>query len=246
MRVIGFMPIHYGIEYLEASLLSIKNHCEKVVVAYSHKPSQGQPEKGTCPDKAEDIKSICESVLGDKLIWVEAINYPSENEHRRVIHNYSQGFDLALSIDADEVYESSELTEALRFAYINTERWYGLKGYVNFWRSFDYACYDGFRPIRIENLKNHNTLQNHECPLTVYHFSTAQSEPVMRYKYGIFGHATEVRADWLDKVYYSWTPQNQFNDVHCVAFGIWNPVKFDKNKLPDSLKKHSNFFKELI
>ena len=41
MRVIGLMTIHYGKEYLKESLLSVKNHCEKIVVAYTSKPSHG-------------------------------------------------------------------------------------------------------------------------------------------------------------------------------------------------------------
>ena len=41
MRTIGFLTIHYGLEYLKESLASIKEHCEKVVVAYTETPSHG-------------------------------------------------------------------------------------------------------------------------------------------------------------------------------------------------------------
>jgi hypothetical protein len=105
---------------------------------------------------------------------------------------------------------------------------------------------DGFRPIRIENLNNHNSLQNLNCPLTIYHFSTAQSKAVMEYKYSCFGHANEIKADYLEKVFYKWTPENNFGDLHPVSINLWNAVKFDKNKMPDFLKKHPNFDKTLI
>jgi hypothetical protein len=245
MRVIGFLPCHYGKEYLKECLISIINHCEKVVVAYTAFPSHGFGTGEKCPDTREEILSICQSVLGDKLIWDESV-YSQENQHRRQVHNYSPGFDLVLSIDADEVFEPKELTGALEYSYNNKERYFGIKGYVNFWRSFNYACYDGFRPIRIENLNNHNVQQNHECPLTIYHFSTAQSEPVMRYKYKIFGHASEIRENWLDGTYYSTICAQDQKDVHCVSIGLWNPVQFDKETLPAFLKEHANFNKEVI
>lgn len=245
MRVIGLLTIHYGKEYLKECLTSIKDHCEKVVVAYTPNPSHGYGTTEVCPDSKEEIKSICESVLGDKLLWDEN-TYSQENQHRRQVHSYSMGYDLVLTIDADEVFEPSELSNALEYAFKNPQRYYGIKGYVNFWRSFNWACYDGFRPIRIENLGANNNHQNLECPLSIYHFSTAQSEPVMRYKYKIFGHASEIKANWLDGIHYAWTPENNFGDLHPVSIGLWNAVKFDKETLPEFLKQHPNFNKELI
>lgn len=245
MKVLGFMPIHYGKEYLEASLKSIVDECEKVLIAYTPNPSHGFSSINYCPDSKDDIYNICVSVLGSKLIWSEN-TYNAENKHREAVMDYASDYDLVLSVDADEVYEPKELRSALEYAYNNKQRYYGLKGYINFWRCFDFACFDGFRPVRIENLRNNNTEQNLECPLTVYHFSTAQSEPVMRYKYSIFGHAPEVRDGWLDNVHYGWRRDNELKNLHCVANDIWNAEPFDKNTLPDILKQHPNFNKEYI
>lgn len=246
MKVLGFMPIHYGKEYLKQSLLSIVNHCEKVVVAYTQQGSHGYASNETCPDTKEEIYNIASEVLGNKLIWREGV-YSAENQHRAVAREYASGYDLILSIDADEVFESSELTTALEYAYNNNQRYYGIKGYINFWRSFNWACYDGFRPIRIENLNAQNNLQNLECPLTIYHFSTAQSESIMRYKYKVFGHASEIKSDWLDEIHYGWNPEYaNFGDLHPVSIDLWNAVPFNKDLLPESLKQHPNFNKELI
>lgn len=245
MKVLGFMPIHYGKEYLKESLLSIKDFCESIVVSYTPIGSQGYHTTDVCPDTRDEIYSIAVNTLGNKLIWVEG-TYNAENSHRRVAHDYSSGYDLILSIDADEVFEPKEIQGALDFAYNNNERYYGIKGYLNFWRSFNHVCLDGFRPIRIENLKRDNTLQNHECPLTIYHFSTAQSEAIMRYKYKVFGHASEIKTDWLDNMHYAWTPEKNFGDLHPVSIDLWNTIPFDKNKMPEFLKQHPNFNKELI
>lgn len=241
------MPIYYGTEYLRESLGSIVNHCDKIVVAYTHNPSHGHNSSRICPDTREDIYQIAKEVLGYKLIWDEQQFYPAENAHRNQVHKYSQGYDLVLSIDADEVFEQTELQTALEYAYNGTARRYGIKGYLNFWRSFNHVCTDGFRPIRIENLNRNNNIQDLECPLTVYHFSTAQSERIARFKFNVFGHANELKPNWLEGTYFGWNKDtNYLTDVHCVAYNIWNPQPFDKTKLPYSLHQHPNFSKEVI
>ena len=246
MKVLGFMPIHYGVEYLRESLLSIRDHVDKMVISYTYNPSQGHRTHLVCPDKVDTIYKICSEVLGSKLIWDEQKDFRAEHLHRAVAHKYSVGYDLILSIDADEVFEPSEVQNALQYAYKHNERFYGIKGYVNFWRSFNWACYDGFRPIRIEKLRTGNLTQNLDCPLTIYHFSTAQGKEVMEYKYSCFGHAHEIKSRYLVDVFYKWTPENNFGDLHPVSVGLWNAVPFDKNKLPDFLKGHKNFNKTLI
>lgn len=246
MKVLGFMTIHYGKEYLRESLLSVRDHVDEMAIAYTKYPSHGQQVKEDCPDTEEEIFTICQEVLGDQLIWKRSDSYVNESHHRDVRYAHAPGYDLILTIDADEVFKEDELPIALQYAYNNTQRYYGIKGYVNFWRSFNFACYDGFRPIRIENLNNNNQLQNLECPLTIYHFSTAQSEPILRYKMKAFGHASELRRNWFEEKYYAWTPENQIQDLHPVALNLWNAVSFDKNILPEYLHKHVNFTKELI
>lgn len=243
MKVLGFMPIYYGVEYLKESLWSIRDHCDKVLVAYTHNPSHGHGSNSNCPDSYYDIRSICQMVLGDKLIWDEREKYSNEGEHRSIARQYASGYDLIISIDADEVY-GDNLMHALEYAYNGNARRYGIKGYLNFWKSFNHVCTDGFRPIRIENLNRQNNDQDLECPLTVYHFSTAQSSRIMNFKYSVFGHANEIKPNWLQNTYFDWKPG--INDVHCVAYGIWNPEPFDKNTLPESLKNHPNFNKEVI
>lgn len=246
MKVLGFLSVHYGKEYLEVCLKSIVNHVDKMVVSYSKSPSHGIHCEDKCPDGESEIHSICEQVLGDKLIWDAAERYSDEGQHRDVRYKYSQGFDLIFTIDADEVFREEEIRPALEYAYNNKERYYGINGYINLWRSFSFACYDQFRPIRIENINSKNQLQNLECKLTVWHFSTCQSEAVMRYKYKCFGHSSEVRQNWLDDVYYKWNPNNQFSDLHCVAFGLWNASPYNKYMLPEYLRRHENFNKYLV
>jgi len=240
------MTIHYGGAYLREALLSVVDHVDKMVIAYSRQPSQGHGTNKECPDKENDIYFICKTVLGDKLIWDAADRYGAENEHRAVKYKYSHGFDLVLTVDSDEVYASEQLQESFKYSYWGLHRFYGIDGYINFWRSFDWFCTDGFRPIRIENLHRKNQDQDINLKQTIYHFSTCQPVEIMAYKFGVFGHAHEVRPGWLQDVYYSWSPEAPFGDVHCVARDLWNPVFFDKNTLPEILKNHENFNKRVV
>jgi hypothetical protein len=246
IKVLGFMTIHYAGDYLREALLSVVDHVDKMVIAYSMMPSQGHGSQLQCPDSEGYIFDICKDVLGDKLIWDRADRYGAETEHRSVKYKYSEGYDLALTVDSDEVYKSDELQASFEYAYWGVDRFYGIDGFVNFWRSFNYACYDGFRPIRLENLHRSQHTQDLNLKQTIYHFSTCQPEPIMRYKYNVFGHAHEVRKDWLNHCFYRWTPDKQFGDVHCVALNLWNPEPFDKSVLPSYLKSHHNYNKELV
>jgi hypothetical protein len=246
IKVLGFMTIHYAGDYLKESLLSVLDHVDKMVIAYSKQPSQGHGTDLACPDSEEYIYQTCKEVLGDKLIWDRADRYGAENEHRNVKYIYSNGFDLVLTVDSDEVYKSDELEASFDYAFWGVDKFYGIDGYLNFWRSFNHVCLDGFRPIRLENLHRRNDTQNLNLKQTIYHFSTCQPEAIMRYKYRVFGHASEVKKNWLDDIFYKWTSDNDISDLHCVSYNLWNAVPFDKNTLPDSLKIHKNFNKDLI
>lgn len=245
MKVLGFMSIHYGVEYLRESLLSIQNHVDTMVIAYTPQPSHGYGTTLTCPDTRDEIYKIAVEVLGDKLIFDEDV-YGNESHHRRKAHQYVKGHNLILSIDADEVFKEDEISTALNYAYNGSARYYGIDGYLNFWRSFNWVCLDGFRPIRIENLGANNNSQDLNCKLTIYHFSTAQRRKIMDYKYRIFGHASEIKPNYLDEVFYKWTPENNFGDLHPVSLNLWHAQPFDKKTLPKYLKEHENFNKELI
>lgn len=245
-KVLGFMTIHYAGDYLKESLLSVVDHVDKMVIAYSKQPSQGHGTDLVCPDSEEYIYNTCKDVLGDKMIWDRAERYGAENEHRNIRYKYTHGYDLVLTVDSDEVYKSDELDASYDFAYWGIEKFYGIEGFINFWRSFNYVCLDGFRPIRLENLHRKNNTQNLNLKQTIYHFSTCQPEPIMRYKYLVFGHANEIKKNWLDETFYGWTPDNNISDLHCVSYNLWNAVPFNKESLPESLKLHKNFNKDLV
>lgn len=248
-KVLGFMTLHYGKEFLRESLLSVRDHVDKMYIAHTKNPSHGFQTDTPCPDTEEEMLWIAQQVMGDKLIWESVERYTNEAYHRDARYKHAGGMDLILTIDADEVFEPKDIEGALQYAMSNKERFYGIKGYINFFRSFSWVCTDSFRPVRIEKPRVQNYTQNLECPLTIYHFSTCQSEGVMRYKYKIFGHANEIKKNYVEEKYYAWSPEkiDEVTWVHPTSVTVWEkPQPFDKNTLPDILKQHPNFNKELI
>ncbi len=248
IKCIGYTPLHYGKFFLRESLLSVVEVVDKFVVLYSPKPSYGFGTDAVCPDTEYELKKIATEVLGDKLIWHNQ-NFGNEGEHRSFIYNFTDGFDICIAIDADEIFKTDELKEAINVVY-NGDKWhYGVQGgYKNFWKSFNFYCADSYAPVRLTNLHNINN-NNGEGTVnfTVYHFSCAQPNEVIFYKYKIHGHANELRINWLQEVYFAWTPQNNFENLHPVANGIWNAVPFlDKEKMPSYLKEHPFFNLEII
>ena len=240
MKVLAYYPLHYGKEYLKESLLSIVNHVDEICILYTDRPSYGHGTSEVCPEAEEELRVIVKDVCGSKYSWVKR-NYAHEGEHRSFIERISDNQDLILAVDADEVWGEIELDNCLKQAYDNKEcKYFGINGYVNFWRSFNYACYDGFAPVRIINRNNTSRMQQ-VLNGKIYHFSCAQNLEIIRYKWEIHGHKNELRPDWFDKY-------NRFElqDVHPVSIGLWNATPFDKTTLPEILKRHPNYNKELI
>jgi hypothetical protein len=240
-KILGYAPLYYGKEYLRESLQSVVNHVDEFVVLYTENPSYGHGTTLKCPDSEAELRAIAEEVLGPKLIWVKG-QWGQEGAHRGEIYRYSGGYDGILAIDADEVYCQETLPIAIDMAMKQDRHYVGFGGYINFWRSFNNACYDGFTPVRFMNLHRDRSGSTAVVPCTVYHFSCAQSREIMDFKYEIHGHKDEIRPNWLNGIYYG----DQIQDVHPTSYGLWNAVPFDKNTLPESLKAHPNFNKDRI
>lgn len=238
LRVIGYIPLMYGAEYLDACIKSMEPVVEKIMVIYSDQGSQGHRTNIPCPETEQQLKSIALSA-SPKVEWHKDY-FPNEGAHRNWIYQHTSGYDMVLTLDADEVVEPRDVEEALWTAYKGDKRFYGIDGFINFWRSFNHVCLDGFRPYRIVNLRQgqHST---GEVKMRVYHFGCCQGIDIVRFKWNVSGHKSELKHNWIDGTYLAWNPENNFGDLHCVSNNLWNTVPFDKNDLPEILKQHPNF-----
>jgi hypothetical protein len=240
-KILAYYPLHYGMEYLKESIQSIEASVDRIIILYTSMPSFGFRANVACPEKEEQLRDLALS-CSDKVTWISN-DYGNEGDHRKYIFRFAHNYDLILACDADEVWEPEVLKETIAEALNREEKYLGIDGFINFWRSFNHVCLDGFRPIRLINPKAQNELQG-VIKGKIYHFSCAQSETIMDYKYLIHGHKDEIRKDWLEKTYKQWKQGE--GDLHPVAIGLWNTIQFDKNTLPDVLKNHNNFNKDSI
>lgn len=245
-KVLAYIPLFYGAEYLEACIRSMHPFVEKIIIVYTPVGSQGHDTSIPCPETRDELYAIAMCVNDElgKIEWHDTNGFANENAHRRYILQHAEGYDLVFTLDADEIVEPQDIELAFQMAYESQARHIRLEGFINFWRSFNHVCLDGFLPFRIVNLRNRDGNDTVKC--RVYHFSTCQAEKTVRFKWLVSGHKNELRSGWIDHVYLAWTPENNFGNLHPVALDLWNAAPFDKNLLPDVLKQHPNFEKSIV
>lgn len=243
-RCIGYIPLYYGIEYLSACIKSMEPFVERILIIYVSEGSQGHRTDIRCPESEEELKAIA-MMASPKVEW-HVGRFSHEGAHRDWIYNHSAGYDLCLTLDADEIIEPQDAERALKEAYEGGAHYYGIDGFINFWRSFNHVCLDGFRPFRIINFNNPRAIKRTDLKCRIYHFSTCQSIETVRFKWNVSGHRNELKPNWIDGVYLAWNPEQNQQDLHPVSIGLWNTVPFDKSTLPEVLKSHPNYNREQI
>jgi len=242
MKVCAYIMLHYGSEYLDAAIKSIEPCVEKIFIIYTRKPSHNHSTDMECPDKDWQLKFIALN-SSPKVEWHEYESFAYEGQHRDEIYKLAGGYDICVTVDSDEVWDTDTLKLSIEEASKMDNTHIQIDGFIHFWKSFNHVCRDWFHPVRILNLNGTNKVQG--CVRsTIYHFGYAQREDIMRYKLSCHGHKSEFREGWLENTYLNW--KDGVNDVHPVSIGLWNPESFDKATLPEILKNHENYNKEEI
>ena len=242
MKTLAYYPVHYGAEYLDASIRSISDQVDKIVILYTTHPSYGHGTATPCPESESEIRDIAHAA-SNKVHWVNSDGAWNEGQHRSLAWKYAHGYNVMLAVDADEIWEPVSLEKCIKETYEGSSWRRNVNGFVNFWKSFNWACYDGFQPARLFNINKNNQIEE-SINGTIYHFGYAQDKKIMDYKFEIHGHKNEIKPGWLANTYYAWQPGDK--DIHptCTVWG--EAVAFDKNTLPDVLKTHPNFNKKII
>jgi hypothetical protein len=213
------------------------------MVFYSPVPTHNSDVGVPCPEKREDLRQLADKA-SNKIEWHDVVVY-GEGNHRREIFKYTAGYDLVLNADSDEVWDQWHLEKCLNEAINIDSRNIGVYGFVNFYRSFNWTVHDFFYPIRIHNLKS----QNPEVKTVdgrVYHFGYAQREEMVRYKILIHGHRGEWKHNWLQNKFLNFNPETTKN-MHPCSEDVWLQADwYDKTALPDMLKSHPYYDKDII
>lgn len=239
MTTVAYFPLHYGAEFLDISIKSIRDHVSKIFILYTSNPTYGHGTEYKCPENESSLKTIAERAAPGKISWhnVTHLKFNGEGSHRNYVYKLlSANVTQMICIDADEIWEPSLVTKALQDAKKLNTRNVRVHGFVHFWKSVHYACTDHFAPIRIVNVK----VKSGEGSINskIYHFGYCQSHPIMEYKWLIHGHKNELKKGWRN-MYLNWNPENGYcHDVHPCVNGLWDPQPFDISTLPDLIKNH--------
>jgi len=242
-KVLGWEIIFWGKPYLDASLKSLYDQCDKILIFYTDRPSQGYDTDQTCPDSEEDLLKIAEPYM-DKIQWITG-RYPNEGVHTNIFWQFSKGYDYAFRLDTDEVLPDGFVNDMISQAETRPENIFRVP-FVHFWRSFDKVCRDAQFPVRLYKLDGKELseaiLDNPDKKTNIFHFGYAIPDKYMQFKWECSGHKSELKPGWLDN---TWANNIQ-TDCHPVSRDMWDTESFDKNTLPDILKQHPNFNKEII
>lgn len=215
--------IHYGLEWFRWSLHSVRDFVDDVYVFYTATPSHGHSTDLQCPEKRDDLLNVAKEF---GAYWHDVGPFQWEGQHRdfSIKTIADAGYDQALVVDADELWDASHLAEFIQFAKDTRAR--SIRVAMNhFWRSIKWYCKDDAAPLRLFNL--HQSEGEAYWPLDkqrVFHMGYAQSANIVHYKMMIHGHRNELRDSWFDKIFIPWRPG--IGDVHPSGINQWTPIPY--------------------
>lgn len=234
MKVLAYMPLHYGLPWLYETLFQLLPQVDKLVILYTRLPSCGHETLLPCPDSREDLRALVEPFMEeypDKIIWRDGI-WKSEHEHTQAAWDYADGYDFILRVDADEIYPDGMIENMVYRTQAYPDVRIFRFPFIHFWQSLDYVCFDEHYPYRLE--RNSSTAVGWEKLEThgkwwVYHMGYCQPTEYIHYKLTVSYHKPEFRADWFNDKWLAGAKTN----LHPVEVGLWNAERFNRKRLPD-------------
>lgn len=235
--------LHYGVEWLEWSIRSVRDFVDDIFIFYTAKPSHGHKTELVCPERREQLFSIAEKYA---TYWQDVGPFEWEGQHRdwSIKTVKDKGYSHALVVDADELWDAHHLSDFIRFA--KGSNIYQVRVAMHhFWRSMNWVCEDDASPIRFFNLKyNYGETYYPLNKQRVFHMGYAQSSRLIGYKMQIHGHKGEFKPGWFENTFMAWQPG--MGGVH-PAGNNWMPQRYtDDGTLRALAKDHPYWGVELI
>ncbi len=237
MRVVGFMALHYGLDYIQYAIESIIDFVDVLHIAYSPVGSHGATTPVPCPESERDLRALAHKAAAGKLVWHYG-TWPHEGAQRDMIYEWAPDADIIVVCDSDEVWATHQLIHGIRTVQETKARNYRVP-MVHYWRSFR-RCFTKDRsfPVRLINprITSDDEWYLSETWGYINHFGYAIKPDLMRYKWLIHGHRAEYRQGWWENVYMNKTCQQ---DLHPVGNDSWNyEIVEQLDYMPNGRKTH--------
>lgn len=238
MKVVGYVCLHYGKDYLEYSLRSVYDHLEHIFILYTPRPSHGHTTRLTCPDNEAELMDICAKVDVDNKISWRVGNWHQENEQRNYAMDLAKAAkaDILVLVDFDEIWKDQDLKDLIKETYEKKAN-KCLVWMKHLWRSFDWICEDDMRQERIYYLGKDkgDLIYASQTEPQVYHFGYARKPIDIEYKISIHGHKAEMINNWYNNKFLRYPFEG---DSHPTKGANWIPTPFDKTTLPELMRDH--------
>ncbi len=108
IKIIALYKAYDGEEFLEASIKSIYNYVEKIVIVNSRISWQGKKEN--------TIEAVFKDI-NDRFNKITILNFDSKNQSQQYVHGFNYikqlDYDYVLIIDADEVWPRKQIEKAI-------------------------------------------------------------------------------------------------------------------------------------
>jgi hypothetical protein len=247
MKVAAFTALHYGLDYLPYAIRSVVPFVDEWLIAYSPIGSHGYRTSVHCPEKVGPLFDCANAVtheFGVPLRWWSSTDWPHEGFQRDSVYQHTDA-DLIIVVDADEVWQDGAVQQAIEHGKAMDVR-HGRVPFIHFWRSFNWACRDDARPIRL--LRPGLPMGDYYADVDpVLHFGYAQTEYLTVYKWFVHGHKAELRQGWHDNTFKYWSPlDGPFQDLHPTNKDYWTAEPYARSKLPKFMRSHPFYDKEII
>lgn len=234
--ILAVTRLHYGRGYLDAVLRSTEGFADRHLVTYTAVPSAGFGSTTLrCPDTRDELLLIAHKAAGKRLHWLEGKPISA-----MVAFDEFSDIDILLELDSDEVPHQDLLADIhARFDRGElTHKRYRME-MVHHWRSFRYICRDPQRQLRlhIPNAPIDADAIYPDIGRYIHHFGFALSDEIVRYKWEISVHRSDLRPYWFSERWEKFP--NVLNDLYPLDSDFqWDAESFPDSDLPAALINH--------